>query len=485
MHLPSGTLLQGGKYKIITKIGQGGFGIVYKALHMGLQRDICIKEFFFSDYCERATNSTNVSVISTSAEKIQLVDSLRKKFTKEALRLAQFQNPHIIQVMDNFEENNTAYFVMEYLEGGSLEDIIEREGSMNEEKAIRLILPIIDALEAVHSIGLLHLDIKPSNIILRKNQSLVLIDFGISKYMETAQGNTTTAPIGISKGYAPLEQYGGTIANFSKATDVYSLCATLYKMVTGVTPPEPLQIMASGIKSPKELNSQLSVKFSNVILSGLHTKTTERPQTMGQLKSKLGNDNSTNETEMNSRANGSNSNLEATVLGKDLLNGTQANLILLILNFVFGFIIITSLTVRNYFQYDLITNNPIYDIAKNIYVRINSVPGQAISIQPVASIYLSVLMILLCIILVLVISRYFYFFYYHSKTNLGTSLICMNISLFICIRWSLDYSLERGDTFIPWVTLIILIILNILLILKTYRILSTKKYFDTHTSFWK
>ncbi len=299
MRLPSGTLLQGGKYKIITKIGQGGFGIVYKALR--LQRDICIKEFFFSDYCQRATNSTNVSVISTSAEKIQLVDSLRKKFTKEAQRLAQFQNPHIIQVMDNFEENNTAYFVMEYLEGGTLEDRIEREGPMSEEKAKSLILPIIDALEAVHSIGLLHLDIKPSNIMLRKNQSLVLIDFGISKYMETAQGNTTTAPIGISKGYAPLEQYGGTIANFSKATDVYSLCATLYKMVTGVTPPEPLQIMASGIESPKELNSQLSVKFSNVILSGLLTKATERPQTMGQLKSKLGSNNSNNnETYINS-----------------------------------------------------------------------------------------------------------------------------------------------------------------------------------------
>ncbi len=312
MRLPSGTLLQGGKYKIITKIGQGGFGIVYKALHVGLQRDICIKEFFFNDYCERATNSTNVSVISTSAEKIQLVDTLRKKFTKEAQRLAQFQNPHIIQVMDNFEENNTAYFVMEYLEGGSLEDMIERDGLMSEEKAKKLILPLIDALEAVHNVGLLHLDIKPSNIMLRKNQSLVLIDFGISKYMETAQGNNTTAPIGISKGYAPLEQYGGTIANFSKATDVYSLCATLYKMVTCVTPPEPLQIIGSGIKSPKELNSRLTVKFSNLIISGLLTKATERPQTMGQLKSKLGSDKSNTETEVNSTTYSSNSNNSKT-----------------------------------------------------------------------------------------------------------------------------------------------------------------------------
>lgn len=296
MHLPSGTLLQGSKYKIIEKIGQGGFGIAYRAYHNGLQCNVCIKEFYFRDLCERVPNSTHITIISTSPEKIKLVDSLRKKFAKEAHRLAQFQNPHIIHVMDNFEENNTAYFVMEYLEGGSLEDVLERGGSMSEEKAKIMILPIIDALEAVHNKGLLHLDIKPANIMLRKNQSMVLIDFGISKYMEIADGYTTTAPIGISKGYAPLEQYGGTIADFTKATDIYSLCATLYKMVTGQTPPEPLQILVNGIKPPREFQSQLSKEFNDVIIKGLLTKAIDRPQTMTKLKGELSKQKQSNET---------------------------------------------------------------------------------------------------------------------------------------------------------------------------------------------
>lgn len=296
MHLQSGTLLQGGKYKIIEKIGQGGFGIVYKAFHESLQSNVCIKEFFFSDLCERAKKSSKITIISSSADKIQLVDSLKKKFIKEAQRLAQFQNPHIIHVMDNFEENNTAYFVMEYIEGGSLEDLINRTGAISEEKAKKIILPIIDALEAVHNKGLLHLDIKPANILLRNDQSAILIDFGISKYMEMAGNQTTTAPIGLSKGYAPLEQYGGTIADFSKATDVYSICATLYRMVTGVIPPEPLQIHTNGIKSPNELNPQISLKFSNAILKGLSIKAIERPQNMSELKNQLIKEEIVNET---------------------------------------------------------------------------------------------------------------------------------------------------------------------------------------------
>lgn len=289
MHLSSGTILQGGRYRIIEKIGQGGFGIVYSAYHEGLQCNVCIKEFFFSDLCERANNSSQITIISCSKEKIQLVDTLRRKFLKEAQRLAQFQNPHIIHVMDNFEENNTAYFVMEYIEGGTLEDLILQNGAMSEAKAKKIILPIIDALEAVHKKGLLHLDIKPANIMLRKDQSAVLIDFGISKYMGMAGGHTTTAPIGLSKGYAPLEQYGGTITDFSTATDTYSLCATLYKMVTGITPPEPLQIIASGLKSPSDLQPQLSVGINKAIVRGLSTKATDRPQTMSELRSQFSN----------------------------------------------------------------------------------------------------------------------------------------------------------------------------------------------------
>jgi serine/threonine protein kinase len=291
MELAPGTLLQAGKYKIIEKLGQGGFGIAYRALHQSLNRDVCIKEFFYSDLCERSHNLLDVTIITKSAEKLNLVNSFKKKFTKEAQRLAKFQHPNIVQVMDTFEENNTAYFVMEYLMGGSLEDLLSREVSLSEQKTKDLILPLIDALDAIHKTDLLHLDIKPANIMLRKNQSAVLIDFGISKYLENSsltENTKTTAPIGISKGYAPLEQYGGGISDFSKATDIYSLCATIYKMVTGVTPPEPLQMLTSGIKSPRTVHPLISVDFDAAIIKGLATKMTDRHQTISQLSIALG-----------------------------------------------------------------------------------------------------------------------------------------------------------------------------------------------------
>lgn len=282
MHLPTNTFLQGNKYKIIEKIGQGGFGIAYKAHHLLLDKTVCIKEFFYSDLCERKIDSSKLTIISTSSDKIQLVNSFKKKFVKEAQRLAKFQHPNIVQVSDVFEENNTAYFVMEYLEGGSLEDKL-KNGILTKKETLDIILPVLDALETVHKVKLLHLDIKPMNIMFRKDKTPVLIDFGISKYMANSTGHTSTAPIGLSKGYAPLEQYGGDIYDFSEATDIYSLCATTYRMVTGVVPPEPLQMLANGIKSPHDLQLQLSEGFSDAIIKGMSIKASERPQSMSEL----------------------------------------------------------------------------------------------------------------------------------------------------------------------------------------------------------
>ena len=275
MHLPTNTLLHGGKYKIIEKIGQGGFGIAYKANHELLNRVVCIKEFYYSDLCERKTNSSDITIVSTSSEKIQLVNSFKKKFVKEAQRLAKFQHPNIVQVTDVFEENNTAYFVMEYLEGGSLEDKLENT-KMTEKQTLDVILPILDALETIHKAKLLHLDIKPLNIMFRKDKTPVLIDFGISKYMVLAGSYTTTAPVGLSKGYAPLEQYGGDITDFSEATDIYSVCATIYRMVSGSVPPEPLQILSNGLKPLSSFQSKISENLDNSVYKGLSINKSDR-----------------------------------------------------------------------------------------------------------------------------------------------------------------------------------------------------------------
>ncbi|MDD4759157.1 MAG: bifunctional serine/threonine-protein kinase/formylglycine-generating enzyme family protein [Lascolabacillus sp.] len=340
MHLPTNTFLQGNKYKIIEKIGQGGFGIAYKAHHLLLDKTVCIKEFFYSDLCERKIDSSKLTIISTSSDKIQLVNSFKKKFVKEAQRLATFQHPNIVQVTDVFEENNTAYFVMEYLEGGSLEDKL-KNGILTEKQTLDIILPVLDALATVHKAKLLHLDIKPLNIMFRKDNTPVLIDFGISKYMATAAGYTTTAPVGLSKGYAPLEQYGGDIADFSEATDIYSVCATMYRMVTGVVPLEPLLILANGVKSPYDLHPQLSMGFSDSIVKGMSIKTSDRPQNVLKLY-ELFNKNEIKETverEYTTIVNEESNNMAAKK-SKSWLVGSLVVLIL-------GFIIFNILKIDN------------------------------------------------------------------------------------------------------------------------------------------
>ena len=331
MHLPTKTSLQGGKYKIIDKIGQGGFGIAYKARHELLNKVVCVKEFYYRDLCERVSNSLNITVVSTSSEKIKMVSSFKKKFVKEAQRLAAFQHPNIVQVTDVFEENDTAYFVMEYLEGGSLEDKL-KDGVLSEEQTLGIVSPLLDALETVHKEKLLHLDIKPQNIMFRKNGAPVLIDFGISKYMALTEGYTTTSPVGVSKGYAPLEQYGGDIADFTEATDIYSVCASMYFMVTGNQPPEPLQMMSNGLKPASFYQPAISKRFDSSILKGLSLNKNDRHATVsdfimdlnnseGSLKANLINSSfqSSNATSIPNKLNGNlykYSNISASYYGR-------------------------------------------------------------------------------------------------------------------------------------------------------------------------
>jgi len=275
MELRTNTILNSGKYRIIQKIGQGGFGIVYKAEHVLLDKVVCIKEFYYLDLCERKTDSSDLTIISASSDKINLIKSLKKKFLKEAQRLATFQHPNIVKVTDVFEENNTVYFVMEYLHGGSLHDKLIN-CKLTEQQTLKIILPVLDALTVLHTAKLLHLDIKPMNIMFRTDNAPVLIDFGISKFMVSANNQTTTAPLGISKGYAPIEQYGGNIADLSEATDIYSVCATMYNMLCGVTPPEPLQILGNGLKNPKDFNPNLSDKLNSLVVKGMSVKANDR-----------------------------------------------------------------------------------------------------------------------------------------------------------------------------------------------------------------
>lgn len=268
--------LQGGKYQVDSLIGSGGFGNTYLATQVALRRKVAVKEFFMKDYCERDKATSSV-IIPTEGTK-QLVDRYKLKFLKEAQMIASLKNEHIIQIYDIFEENNTAYYVMEYVGHGSLRDIVDREGALTEPNAIKYISQIADALCYLHSRNILHLDIKPSNVLIDDDDKVVLIDFGISKHYDSDGGQTSTTPAGISKGYAPIEQYQqGNISTFTPSTDVYSLGATLYFLLTGEIPPEASIIYEDGL--PSTINT-FSTSIRETLLQSMAPRRKDRFQSI-------------------------------------------------------------------------------------------------------------------------------------------------------------------------------------------------------------
>ena len=245
--LKEGTLLQAGKYRIEKVLGQGGFGITYLATQELLNREVAIKEFFYKDYCERDGVTSDVTINTQSNR--DFVNRFLTKFIKEARTISQLDHTNIIHIFDIFKENQTAYYVMEYIEGESLAEMVNRRGSIPEEEALGYIRPVADALAYVHQRHINHLDIKPGNIMVQqKDRRVVLIDFGLSKQYDDTGSQTSSTPVGISNGYAPIEQYKpGGVSSFSPQTDIYSLGATLYKLLTGQTPPSASDILNDGL----------------------------------------------------------------------------------------------------------------------------------------------------------------------------------------------------------------------------------------------
>lgn len=286
MHLPNSTLLQGGKYKIVRFISSGGFGCTYEAEHILLKKKVAIKEFFVKDFCNRDETTSQISVGITS--KTALVNKLKSKFIVEAQSLCSLEHPNIVHVFDVFEENGTAYYVMDYIDGASLKDMVKKNGPMSEQKAVGYIMQIADALKYVHSQNRLHLDIKPGNIMVDKNDKAVLIDFGTSKQYDEEGGENTSTLLGITPGYAPSEQMGNDVVKFLPSTDIYALGATLYKLLTGNTPPSA-NLLASG--ETLEIPSFISEKTRNVIIKSMQTNKMKRPQSIDEFEHLLSGNN--------------------------------------------------------------------------------------------------------------------------------------------------------------------------------------------------
>lgn len=278
MVLKKGTLLQDGKYEILRVLGQGGFGITYEAVHVLLGKRVALKEFYMKDVCLRDVNSNLVSVPSLGSG--ALVEKFKNKFIKEARTIVSLEHPHIVKIHDVFEENGTAYYVMDLLLGGSLAEKVKKEGPLSENVSISYLRQIADALSYIHAHNTVHLDIKPSNILLDANNNAVLIDFGLSKHYDDSGDQTSTTPVGISKGYAPLEQYrDGDISQFKPSTDIYALGATLFFLVTGTAPPEASVVNEDGL----ERVSTVSETVWKAIVSAMQPKRKERPQTINDF----------------------------------------------------------------------------------------------------------------------------------------------------------------------------------------------------------
>jgi len=231
--LPDGFVLEG--YRIDGLLGTGGFGLTYRAHEVELGRTVAIKEYIPNGIAGRETGDSAIHVISDAAQ--GEYDYGLSRFREEAQTLVAFRHPNIVAVLRFFQANATAYLVMDYVEGESLETILRREGPMAEERLRGLLGPLLDGLANVHEAGFLHRDIKPDNIFVRASGAPVLIDFGSARQALGGASMGMTAI--VSGGYAPIEQYT-THGKQGPWSDIYGLGATLYQAVTGAPPPEAI-----------------------------------------------------------------------------------------------------------------------------------------------------------------------------------------------------------------------------------------------------
>jgi serine/threonine protein kinase len=271
-----GAVLHNGTYKIEKVLGQGGFGITYLATDLSLDRFVAIKEFFPKDFCDRDATTSHVTLGTKGSE--EFVNKMKAKFLKEARNIAKLSHPGIIKIHAAFEENNTAYYVMEYIEGGSLSEMVKRDGPLSEAKALGYIEKVGRALEYVHARNINHLDVKPANIMIRReDDEPILIDFGLSKQYDAEGNQTSTTPTGISHGYAPIEQYNaGGVKEFSPQADIYSLGATLYYLLSGVVPPQATSLISESLTFPVSIPSRLVP----VISKAMSPSKKDRPSTV-------------------------------------------------------------------------------------------------------------------------------------------------------------------------------------------------------------
>ena len=284
--LPAGYQLHW--YTIEQVIGQGAFGITYLAEDVNLSRKVAIKEYMPAQLAMRAEDKSAQPVSLEEAEKYFWG---KDRFLNEARLLADVKHPSIVQVLSVFETNNTAYMVMQYERGESLDNILKRHGTLDQNQLLEVLYPIMEGLEFIHSRHIIHRDIKPGNIYIREDGPPVLLDFGSAR--RSLQNRTAKLTSLVTPGYAPIEQYGARANKQGPWTDIYGLGATLHRSITGSPPPDAIN-RSEGIATESQdtycptatkTEHEFSFALIKAIQNALEFKPQDRPQSISEWRS--------------------------------------------------------------------------------------------------------------------------------------------------------------------------------------------------------
>ena len=281
--LPAGSILYG-RYTIGKVLGQGGFGITYLAQDYQTKKLYAIKEFYPDGMATRVGGTT---VTPFSGEKGENFAYGKLSFLDEAKTMAEFcDHPNIVDILMYFEENNTAYFVMEYLNGSSFLDYIKSQGGrITFEEAIAIMDPVLDALSTIHAKGIIHRDVTPDNIIITNDGTVKLLDFGAARH---SLGNVSRSlDVILKHGFAPKEQYSRR-GRQGSYTDVYSASATLYYAITGHKPDDAIErVDEDNLPYPSSLGAKITPAQEDALLKGMEVRAENRYQTAAELHSAL------------------------------------------------------------------------------------------------------------------------------------------------------------------------------------------------------
>ncbi len=285
-YLETGVVLHD-RYRINSVIGQGGFGITYDGTDLNLDMHIAIKEYFPKPFASRYNNYSKG--VSCSADTVSLYKRGMDNFLKEARNMAKFAGQeNFVYVSDYFSENGTAYIIMEFVPGQNLKHYLDNHGRLPITEVLKLTIPVMDALEKIHERDLIHRDISPSNIMILPDGKVKLLDFGAVREMSVETQSLSTMSSVYKYGYSPIEQQTRDMKQ-GTYSDVYALCATIYKMLTGIIPPSPFARLSGDeiLLPPSQVGVTISPSQEETLMEGLAIYGADRIQTIGELRKGL------------------------------------------------------------------------------------------------------------------------------------------------------------------------------------------------------